>query len=70
MTAILTSPLVSERLYGQLTTLAGLEQPCARPIWANATGWCTAPACGGCLPGDGPDERVCRCGTTGWEVAS
>jgi len=24
------------------------------------------PACGGCLPGDGPDERVCRCGTTGW----
>ena len=50
-----------------MTTLAGLEQPCARcghqnaghtggasrsgwpifdPIWANATGWCTAPACG------------------------
>jgi len=21
------------------------------------------PGCGGCLPGEGPDERVCRCGS-------
>lgn len=28
------------------------------------------PTCGGCLPGDGPDELVCQCGTH-WEgVAS
>lgn len=26
--------------------------------------WVPCPACRGCLPGDGPDDEVCVCGST------